>query len=362
MATYTPLLITTLVGVIREHFSLEALDQAVQLGLGATLQQYASGGALPDRILTLCRSVNAQGQIPALITGLRSNPSPRLNEQLDAFLAGPITEDDYGVMLVTQLPPIPMIDRVSLRGHLQSLLTQGAAYRAVSVEGPTASGKSHSAQLIRYFAAKLGATAISLQLVDGPRTLSLQDAMYQVALVMGRTVTEIQALAPDDPTDAQIAERFVAWLAGVSRAASLNGEQYWIILDGLDRLTAAPFRELLVPRLLTAAVEQSLHNVFLFLLGDNGTRVQRAQNYVLHEDATALTESDIKLYVETFAATKGIAFTGAEITALMKYIIGNEVSPFDHQALDGIVRRLTTVLKKLSNPGRPATELLKDVL
>src|SRR5262249_25575638 len=155
-----------------------------------------------------------------------------LHATLDAFIAGPsAAANTFDVLMVSDLPVVPVVNRNTLRGHLATLLAPGSNYRAVSVDGPIACGKSYSAKLIRFVAKRLGARPISLTVADDAGTRSIVDIFHEIALALNFRIEDINALLVDKPTEAQAATRFVSWLSGISKSFVPIGEQVWIILD-----------------------------------------------------------------------------------------------------------------------------------
>jgi hypothetical protein len=363
MANFTPLQISALGRLIQSHFSQATLGQAVLEGLDTNIETYSTARSLVLVILDLCKAVNGEDRVPSLVNGLKTaNPDPTLHTALDAFLEGPRSESGmFDVLLVTEIPVIPMINRRSLRVHLGDLLPPDSGYRAFSVSGPMASGKTHSAELIRFIAKRVGATAVTIVLVDQARTLSLREALNKIALSVRRKVSDVSELLPDSPSEAQATERFVDWLGGISQDFQQTGERYWLIFDGLDRPTAAVFRDLLVPQLLTAAVDGNLHGIQLFLLGDNAKRVHKASRMVLHEDAVPVKETDIKQFLETYVASKGWLLTAQDLVDLMDYVISGAEWPYDHKVMNEIVSRLVDVVSMLGKPDSPGEKHVKVV-
>jgi hypothetical protein len=363
MAIYTLFQVSTLAKIIKEHFTLATLRAAVIRGFGVSLDVYSVEATLPRIIITLCRKVNEENRIADLVVGLKSvNPNPALHTSLDAFVAGPVAAGNtFEVLMVSELPIVPVVNRNTLRGHIATLLAPGSSYRAISVDGPLACGKSHSAKLLRFVAKRLGARPITITVADEARTLSIVEAFHAIALGLNYKLEDINALLVDKPSDAQAAARFVSWLSGVSSAFVPTGEQVWIILDGLNRPTAAAFRDLLVPGLLLAAATDNLQHVTLFLLGDNGKRVTDARDIVLHESALTLTRDELATFLESVAEARGIKLQPAEAEALTQYVVGTTTPPYDHPAMDAIVERLTKAVPILRTTGVPIAQLIQEL-
>jgi hypothetical protein len=350
-AQFTPRQISKLTRLIDPAFpTLGQLQRAVQYGLGVQLTRYSMASNLPTVILDLCNQVNQEGRIAALIKGLKSeNSDPVLHQALDAFLtpaqagaAGPLD-----VLLVRELPPLALINRQTLRTHLSQLIVQGSGFRAVSVAGPTACGKTHSKELIRFVAENFSYQHVQIDVVDGTATRTLREVLGKITLGLRQPFKTLSDLLPDEPTDAQAAERFVDWMGGLSQGFQQTGEQYWLTFDGLDRPGAAPVRDELIPNLLRALANDNLKNIKLFLLGDNSRRIREARRIALHEDALQITANEISLFFQNYAQRAGRQIPANDLTALVNHVVQNAQSPFDHSAMDAIGDRLETALSAI---------------
>ena len=329
--------------------TLERLQQSVILGLQTSLDNYTLASNLTLRILELCLKVNAQGRVADLIAGLKQvNPNPQFTADLEAFSAGTLSTAATvcGTLLVTEQPPLPVVNRRNLRGHLSQIMRPNVGYHAISISGPSACGKTHSKELIIFVAKCIGVTPIYVDVIgEDLRPRTLLNIVEQIAMKVQEG--ELARVLADQPTDAQLAERFVSWLSGLSQNFQRNGSRYWIIFDGLDREVAKPMRELLIAQLLLAIANGNLQNVKLFLLGDNGKRVRDARRIVLHEEAEPLTAADIGTFLQEYAATQGWQLLQSQIDDAMEFIISDAIPPFDHRTMEQIRDRLEQSIESL---------------
>jgi hypothetical protein len=364
-AEYTPQRMSWLARTIDMYFTHDTLKRAVQIGLSANLEIYSIADNLPAVISDLCRRVNEETDVARLLRGLKEvNPALKLSKTLDDFVAGcdAGTVHPIDALLVSEMPPVPVIDRVSLRSYLQALLAAGSSYRVISVEGPSASGKTHSKCLIHHVARYLGAVPITIVVAREGHSLTLADTMDSIALGLRQSIADVRALFPDSPTDARAAERFVFWISSRTRDFDAAGIQHWIILDGLDRGGAAPVRELLVPHLLQAIADGNLVGVRLFLLGDDALRVGDARRIALHETTRPIEPSEISGFLSSCAEQKGWQISASDLSRLLENIVGGAQWPFDHKALESIRERLEKIVPRLRDPNKPIGELLEKVL
>jgi hypothetical protein len=365
-ADYTPRQISRLARLISRRMDLQRLKLAVTLGLGTELDNYSLAETLVGRILDLCNKVNTEGKIGELVAGLKqANPNPDLAADLDRFLLRGARGDAEAcdALVVTELPPLPVVNRGRLRSHLGQMINPNSGYHVVSINGPKACGKTHSKELIRYVAKCIGVTPLHVNVMADqtqPRTLRQVMELIVFTLVQGG-YEEFTRLLSDQPTDAQAAERFVAWLSGRSQGFLANGNRYWISLDNLDRASAEAVRELLVPQFLRAIADGNLHNIKLFLLGDNGKRVREASAIVLHEEALNLPATEIRAFLQQYAASVDLAIPDDELDDAVAYIVGGNTWPFDHTAMEEIRERLDKVVTVIDDPARSMEDLLKGI-
>lgn len=367
-AAYTPLKINKLIALIEGRFDLGRLERAVQVGLGQPLQHYTVDRNLLDIISALCLKVNAEGAaaVADLLRGLKTtHPDVELHAALDAIFATtpaavPAGADPFEALLVTEVPPLPIVNRQSLRSNLRSVADPGCGYRALSVDGPAASGKTYSKRLIQHIARAEGAHPITIEVVNEMRALSLQATMEKIAFGFSPdAVGEVRKLLIDGPTDAQAAERFVGWVGNVSQVFAQDGQQFWLVLDGLNRSGATPVRDLLVPSLLQAIADDNVFGLRLFLLGDDGTRVGDARHIVLHESTQAISGTEIGVFLTAYAALKGWTIAPTDLTRLVERVVGGADWPFDHKSLEGIRRRLELIVPRLRDPAGPLQAVLQ---
>lgn len=347
---YSPQQIRALAWLIESHFDLARLRAAVQVGLATALEHYSQEHSLPAVILTLCIKVNEQGDIHKLVSGLKQrNPNVEMHNALSEFENAHAAAAVGDVLLLRKIPRLMLVNRSTLRNHIEQLTLPGSGYRAISVSGPQACGKTHTREVIRFVAEGQGFHHVPVDVVDDTRARSLREVMEKITLGMRRTYRELADLLPDDPSEARAAERFVDWIGGFSQGFVMSGEQYWLTFDGLDRPGAAPTRENLIPVLLNAVNDNTLRNTRIFLLGDNGKRVRTAKAVVLHEQATGLSVDEIRQFIVSYAAKAGYRLPDADLAEMVDHVVGSCAWPFDHQSMEGIGERMETVLDQIDS-------------
>jgi hypothetical protein len=348
-ARFSPRQIGSLARLIQPNFTIATLKSAVQFGLGTTLETYSTAPTLPALILELCNKVNAQDAIDGLINGLKdANPiNQPLHSALDTFMSRQAaTGDICGLLVLRPLPRLTMVNRQTLRSHLEQMTLPGSGFRVLSVTGPQACGKSHSRELIRLLAEHLGYHYVQIDVAEETRVRSQVEVLEKITLNMRQPYSALTGLLLDNPSDARAAERFVDWIAGLSQNFS-PGEQFWLTFDGLDRSGAEPVRDNLVPALMKAVRDDALRSVRLFLLGDNGKRVRPARTVVLHEQVTNLARAELEAFFVAYAAQAGFALEAADRDGLVDHVVGNARWPLDHQALEDFAERMQEALAQI---------------
>jgi hypothetical protein len=363
---YTPPQIARLAQLIDKHFVLEQLEPAVFIGLGRTVGAITRAPTVPGMILDVCQAANREERMAEFLEGLKSvtNPSQQnLHADFDIFSATGSYEntDPFATLLVTERPPVPVVNRQSLRECLRDLTNLEADYGAISIDGPRACGKTYSQNLIRHVAAWKGARAVVIEVVTESSALSLRATVDKITQLLGQPLLELNKLLRDQPSDAQTAGRFVDWIGGKSEKFGADGRQYWLLFDGLNHDAADPVRKCLVPPLLRAIANGNLLGVKVFLLGYDATRLGEAGRKVLHESARGIEETEIGDFITAFAAKHGWVLSKSDRSLLLSYIVGGAQSPFDHKALQGIRTRLETTLPRLIDPKKPIKDLLETV-
>jgi hypothetical protein len=344
---FSPRQIGSLARLIQPNFTPDTLALAVQLGLGKLIATYTTASSLPAKILELCNRVNAQDDIEQLVEGLKNaNPNPTLHLALDAFISMQATGDVCGLLVLRPLPRVTMVNRQTLRSHLEQLTSPDSSFRVLSVIGPQACGKSHSRELIRLLAERLGYQYLLVDVVDETHVRSQREVLEKISLHMGQKFSALTELLPDNPSDARAAERFADWIAGLSKSFT-PGEQYWLTFDGLDRSGAEPVRDNLVPALMKVVQDDSLRGVRLFLLGDNGKRVRSARAVVLHEQATNLTRDELGSFFSAYATQAGLALGAEDRNDLITHVVGAATWPLNHQALEDFADRMEEALAEI---------------
>jgi hypothetical protein len=363
-ALYTPPQIRRLVPLIEQHFTTQRLDQAVFIGLKRTLQAITRAPTLEEMIFEVCQVANREGRMTELLQGLKAtNEFQELHAAFDRFEATGSYEntDPFATLLVTEAPPIPVVNRQSLRECLRDLTKLKAGYGVISVDGPRACGKTHSKSLIRYVADWKGARTVVIDVVNDTRALTLRETINKITDLLTLPVKDLERRLKDQPTDAQTAERFVNWISGLSESLTADGRQYWVLFDGLNHDAADPVRKYLLPPLLQAIADGNVLGVKAFLLGYDATRIADASHIALHENARGIVETEIGAFLTAFAAKKGWALSQEDHALLLSYVLGGAQSPFDHKALQGIRERLGKILSLLENPIRALKELQQVV-
>jgi len=354
-AVYTPPQIARLAELIHKHFELAQLERAVFIGLNTTVEELTRAADVPKMILDVCRAANREERMVSFLKGLKSVSTPsqqELHACFDLFSATGSyeTTDPFSTLLVIDSPPMPMVNRQSLRESLRNLTELKTGYGVISVDGPTASGKTYSKNLIRRIAEWKGATTVVINVVGDVSALTLRETMVMITDLLTLPLEQLDLRLRDQPTDARAAASFVNWVSGLSRKLTADGSQYWVLFDGLNHDAADPVRKCLLPPLLQAIADGNVSGVKVFLLGYDATQIGNVAHIVLHESARGIVETEIGGFLIAYAAKQGWQLSEEEHGELLSYVLGGAQSPFDHKALQGIQERLRAILSLLENP------------
>jgi Effector-associated domain 1 len=341
-----------LCATIVAHYTVDKLRQIVKFRLDKDLETITLGPDKEAIVFTLVDWSDREGRLALLLAGLLAgNPHPDLAAACEAILApramiNPNTGPEAcQALLITELPPLPMINRQDLRSYLRQLAAPDSAFRAISVSGPRASGKSHCYYLLAHVAQTIGCEIALVDLTPplGPR--SVIEVIESITAQMRLPAAEIDThVLKDQPKDERLSRKFADWLAGYSRAFVGRGERWWLVFDGLDRPEATTVRELFVPYLLFSVAQSRLKNTAIMLLGDNAQRVVQARWCALHENARQLDRQDLRAFLSDYAAAKSIALRPDELEDMTNFVGENRPGPYDHEAMETITPRLRQVL------------------
>jgi len=339
--------------LIGDHFDRPGLEMALHFFEPARkLSSYSEADSLDIAIFEAVKRFDREDEVAQLAAALRArNAAASLRDGLDAILAAagaakPDTADPCDELLLSSRPLLAVLDRVELRLHLREFGKMAESWaRALSITGDPACGKSHSWTLAQHVAAHFGVKTLKLDFAPPYGATGVGAAAERIAFAMRLPSASLQRdVLQDAPTEAKLAEKFVAWLVGESRTLQ---ERWWLCLDSLDRPEAQSVRDLLVPRLLIEAADGNLGNIQIVLLGYNARTVRAARAIVLHENARGLDRQDFVNFFKACAARKGVELALQDVSDMVAYVLKDHAPPFDHAAMDDIGDRLPEILKEV---------------
>ncbi len=191
---------------------------------------------------------------------------------------------------------IPVVNRVQLRGLLQSIVNQ-AGPKVVMVNGPTGTGRSHSFYLINHVAA---CSAIKLVLVDlnylPAERRNIRDIVNQLITDLG--LAGFQQPDTHGATAATIGGRYAEnFAAALKLAAPVHPT--WFVFDHLERHQLAEVRAF-VAALVDMRLRQLLGSCIFFLLGAGSEYVFNDQfRRIETEQLGIFSDTEIEAYVHT---------------------------------------------------------------
>jgi len=280
---------TRLLAALNDVFTAkDAVEDLAQGAANRTLAQISLAENLPAILSAMVGKAQDEGWLGRLLeeaVALRPAAADlaqlraELNEaviaeRMDHFAACRLLGHNY------------MVDRGPLRAKLQHLAASEEGIHILKVQGPSKSGKSHTFQLIRYLAERVGGfKMIFVDLAELSsavgRDLLPEDLGEEIVLQMN-----LSGVMParQNELDSRWVRRFVAWLTG-----ELQGRDdfYWIVLDSFtNTLVPAGVYELI--QRLAEQVEANLSQVRLILLGYDRDLPDRVLGGLEEDDLTAV--------------------------------------------------------------------------
>lgn len=229
---------------------------------------------------------------------------------------------------VDRLPERPLVDEV----------VRLAGRRVLVARGGIAVGKSHLAYFVRHLVEALPGARLApvhLQEIDLP-IISALDLMSALATAMNLTV---------DPTwdqaaqDARQAEKLARWLVGQTQAFAASGQQWVVLLDGLNIDKAKPALEL-VDRLIMAAARGDLVNMGLVVLALPTPVPQSVANDVMEQTLSPLTRTELGDHVAELARSMGRQFAAEGLASMETFLVEGLAFPLGHEGMGVLRRRL----------------------
>jgi hypothetical protein len=325
-----------LVRAIVQAFTLDQLNIVVQRVLGNSVQYYSIGPDLvtvTDQLLTALERENTP--LFKLLLYLRetTNRVPLRAAIEDALALAPPGDPYQALVALSE----PFVNRRMLREKLKQLFTN-ANDRTLIINGPTASGKSHSRWLVQHAARAAGIDVVYVR-VSG---MSLSDIVGELINGMG--------LPPQDFRDrlAQVStlgRGFVSALRGYSRIFGQRGDRWCIVFDQYDPAKLGEGVEEMVEQLAEDAANVNLNNVWVIVLGNSKTATALPWR-VLQETVTPLTRSDVDRFLEQLGEQCGRPLPPADRMKSVDAIFGALIPPLDHDGMSSMTTRLRQEIDK----------------
>jgi hypothetical protein len=265
----------------------DAVEDLAQGARDRTLAQISLADNLPAILGAMVDAAREEGWLGRLLDEavvLRPN-SEELAQLRDELREEIIAERMDHFAACRLLGHNYMVDRAPLRLKLQHLAAREEGIHILKVRGPSKSGKSHTFQLIRYLADRVGgfkmvfvdlaelSSAVGRDLL--PEDLG-EEIVFQMKL-------EGQMPVRQNELDSRWVRRFVAWLTGELQ----NGDGgYWIVLDSFGN-TLVPDGVYELVRRLAEQIETNLSQMRLVLLGFDRDLPDRVLGGLEEEDLTA---------------------------------------------------------------------------
>jgi hypothetical protein len=275
-----------------------------------------------------------EGKLRRLTEVIVENPNSVPVRALIASLAhGPVvaTADPFGVSMLAAWRP--MFDREPLRERLRELAAD-EGWRVFVVNGPKASGKSHSWFLMSHLCERIGGfdcARVDLASWSGPPMGPVE--------VMQLVTPELGWAPPAVDTTAQEETQLRVLLAWFKREAKALPRPFWLVVDAVDGPTVGATGRALVVALANAAGNAEAGGLRVVLLGFDGTLADTVDAFAPRETLVYLTDGDLRKFFADVATQHGYQVDdAAALDRLVAQALG-ELEAFDPLRLGEIAAR-----------------------
>lgn len=253
---------------------------------------------------------------------------------------------------------ITVIDRKTLREHLQDLFSPGGP-RVLAIDGPEASGKSHSGYLINYVGVKRAAALpvlvklaemLSHKLSENhagpPKELEPYELMEAICHYLGLQIPP--ELRTARAQDARIVQKLLNWFAGAFPARREPVQPVWLIVDDLNFSACPPWVNDMMIGIAGRFARGQFDGLTVFLLGLGKSLLNvEARFFAVGETHQPLAQDDVWHYLLAGAAELGKPLPPEGRNEIMTRVWGNDPGPLRHEQLCEVVERANLLLEKL---------------
>lgn len=309
-------------------FTVNELTRFLRFQLQLELEDVAGPGTKPQRIFFAVSDAQRHDWLEALLDKLASDgPNDALKALAGRLLAAAPAAagagggaDPIHDLVVSRRA---FVDRSNFRNQMREFRDGNA--RVAVVKGLKGGGNSHSWFFIEHLARETPPT--KARLVDlkkwrsdeGP---SPDDVMANIASLLG--LSRDGWPADDLAQGARRSEKLVEWMVGKSQGLT---EQYWIVIDHLDRIGLREDTVELAEQLAVEVETGNCQNLSLVLIGFDRTLRRDLDPYLLRDAPAGFIAPQVRQYFTDLAAAAGHAIAAAKLDELVDQTFDGLAAP-----------------------------------
>ncbi|MCW1887016.1 serine protease [Luteolibacter flavescens] len=244
---------------------------------------------------------------------------------------------------------IPFINRTTFRGILQKISDPASEFRAVSLTGPNASGKSWSVHLVRHVAAEKGMPMALLNLSAG-QTIAM--ACRRLARDLRLDVSGMEKLVLEDQaTEETIGQKFAYWLIDATSPPAppaIPPPRSILMVDGIhtgDGAYSVLYEQLIAPLIEELKAVSGSCGLILILAGSTFPADLPTKPFVLEEHLQPLTHEHVAEFLTDYAAGVNRSLSLQEHSMLMLMITGGATGSFNAERMAAVTQQTTLILE-----------------
>jgi hypothetical protein len=329
---------------IHEAYNESDLRRMLLLEFGYRLEDLVPSGLdFPSKLIELIVKAEKSDWLPKLLQGVsEQTENEALKLKIKEFLTNFSVEEDQGAnfdpyqsCFLRKGGKFPFMDRQDVRAYIKEMVDQEGAYRTLLIDGKEKSGKTYTNQYISYLSLKLQLYKFAY--------IDLANE-YSSDYLPSDLIRSISILMDMDPNSIPLQEASVdrwnqllsQWLISQANKAPYN---WWIVIDGLSKITLRKDMEGLINRILRE-IEMNNPKLRVVLLdcgGINKLPIDIAYN-VAHTQLEPLTSKEVKAFMQALAAQNKIQCTDAELDLAVNELMQSTASVDPQQYMPTLAR------------------------
>jgi hypothetical protein len=263
-------------------------------------------------------------------------------------------EEPCEALLAGKFPAIPVINRAKLRDNLQKISDPQSEFRAVSLTGPTGSGKSWSQHLVKHVAKSKEMPMALLDLSGGQ---NMVQACRRIARDMKLDVKDMASrVLEDEATRETVGQKFAYWLVDTTMPENRNGKRSILMVDQVhtsDGAFSPLYEQLVLPIAEELKAVSDAPGLVMILAGAPFTSTSAQRLFVLDEQVEPLTDRDVADFIYNYAASINRKLSTTEHAQFLLHVTGGATGSFDAARMQAVTRAVIFILE--NPPMRPTS-------